>query len=177
MDARTSRKQKKLSAKQEKRIAEDLGGKVQPASGATKHAKGDVRAMGEVRAEAKYTFAPSYTLKREELEKIIHEAGLERAVLQLCFMDKRTNRPLHEFAIFPCDPAMQGQPDQHQWAEWQTYSKSGRIVRDSIAVKLLRHHGPIWYVFSKKDGDGFKHQWFRLLEWKDYLALMEAKDA
>ena len=57
MDARTSKRQKKISAKQERRMAEDLGGRVQPASGAMKHAKGDVRVMGVVRAEAKFTTA------------------------------------------------------------------------------------------------------------------------
>lgn len=177
MDARTSRRQKKISGKQEQRMAKDLGGRVQPASGAMKHAKSDVRAMGVVRGEAKYTTADSYVLKQEELEKIVREAGLEKAVLQLCFVDKRTNRPLQTFAIFPCGPAMPVMPERTQLAEWQTYGKSGRIPRDSIALKLMNRHGPIWYVFSKKVEGKDVHQWYQLLDWTEYLTLMEKKNA
>jgi hypothetical protein len=173
MDARTSKMQKRISNKQERRMAKDLGGRVQPASGAMKNAKGDVRKLGVVRGEAKYTSKESFILKKSELEKIVNEAGLERAVLQLCFIGRATNRPVATFAIFPCEPAIIGKPDETQWAEWQTYGKSGTILRDRIAVKLLQNQGPIWFVFSTKT----KHDWYQLMEWSDYLSKMEEADA
>lgn len=173
MDARTSKMQKRISAKQEKRLAQDLGGKTQPASGALKHAKGDVRAVGEVRAEAKYTSKSSYQLKLAELEKIVGEAGLERAVLQLCFVD-RGNRPVLEVAIFPFSQMAGGLVGTSR-ADYQTLSKSLRLDRDRIALKLMK--GSMYVVFSKVSNPlavtPSDHRWFRLMEWKDYLTLME----
>lgn len=67
---------KKKSQKQEKRIAEDLGGNVQKASGATDFAKGDVRA-DNLLVEAKTTGQKSYRVDRDEITKIQAEA-LER---------------------------------------------------------------------------------------------------
>jgi hypothetical protein len=172
MDARTSKMQKRISAKQEKRMAEDLGGRVQPASGALKHAKGDVRVMGSVRAEAKYTSKSQYTLKLAELEKIIGEAGLDRAVLQVCFAD-RANRPILELAVFPWNKT-EGVSGALERADIQTFAKSLRLDRDRIAVKLLS--GDRYIVFSEKGGE-VRHRWFRISNWKDYLTLMEEIDA
>lgn len=67
---------KKRSKLQEKRIAEDLGGKVQKASGATDFAKGDVRAK-DLLIEAKTTGQKSYRVDVGEITKIQAEA-LER---------------------------------------------------------------------------------------------------
>lgn len=172
MDARTSKMQKRVSAKQEKRMAEDLGGRVQPASGALKHAKGDVRVMGSVRAEAKYTSKSQYILKLPELDKIIGEAGLDRAVLQVCFVD-RANRPILEIAIFPWDKT-EGILGSLFRANLQTFAKSIRLDRDRVAVKLLKEN--MYIVFSDKK-DEVRHRWFRVMNWKDYLTLMEEIDA
>ena len=64
----------KRSRLQEKRAASRIGGRVQPASGAGQ-AKGDVRDVGRIRMECKFTRAKSYSLKLEELKKIEREAG------------------------------------------------------------------------------------------------------
>lgn len=65
---------KKRSRLQEGRIANDLGGDVQKASGATDFAKGDVRVQGELGVEAKHTSAKSFTLKLSDIQKIRSEA-------------------------------------------------------------------------------------------------------
>jgi hypothetical protein len=78
----------KKSRLQERRAAEDLGGYVQKASGATDFAKGDVRKPGDVRVECKTTSARSFSLKLDELIKIQGEAlrgGAESAVMQVEF--------------------------------------------------------------------------------------------
>lgn len=65
---------KKRSQLQESRIAMDLGGNVQPNSGATDFAKGDVRVQGELGVEAKHTSAKSFVLKLSDIQKIRAEA-------------------------------------------------------------------------------------------------------
>lgn len=68
---------------QERRTAEDLGGRVTPASGATAHRKGDVDAP-DLKVECKTTSGDSYALKRADLEKVklatIQEGGLDWAM-------------------------------------------------------------------------------------------------
>ncbi len=98
MDARRSAMQKRISRRQEKNAAADLGGRVQAASGATKHGGADVRAPG-YRVECKYTEKGIYSLKRSELEKLVKQAhgSLEQPVLQLAFVDKFGRRT--EFAF------------------------------------------------------------------------------
>jgi len=75
------------SQTQERRTAEDLGGRVQKGSGATGFAKSDVRAPLDVRAECKTTSAKSYSLKLHEWRKICQEAiqGGESPVMQIEF--------------------------------------------------------------------------------------------
>lgn len=76
------------SQRQEARAAASLGGRVQPGSGAMPFAKGDVRVVGQVRAECKTTSAQSYGLKLAEWRKIQSEAiqgGGEMPVMQIEF--------------------------------------------------------------------------------------------
>lgn len=174
MDARTSKRQKKISAKQEQRMARDLGGRVQPASGAMPHAKGDVRKMGVVRAEAKYTSKSTYSLKLEELDKIVAEAGLDRAVLQVCFVD-RSSRPLLEIAIFPFPQGADSLVGTVN-ADMQTFAKSLRLDRDRLSLKLMKAN--IYIVFTESDNPlsniaSAHHRWFRVKYWKDYVTMME----
>lgn len=67
------------SVRQERKAAEDLGGRRTPASGATPHIKGDVQARG-LKVECKTTSGLSYSLKRRELEKAQMEALTEGAM-------------------------------------------------------------------------------------------------
>ncbi len=166
MDARTSKRQKKISSKQEKRLAQDLGGRVQPASGAMSHAKGDVRKMGDVRAEAKYTSKDNYILQKPDLDKIVQEAGLESAVLQLSFLD-RANRPMLEVAIFPY------KGDVLRNADIQSFSKSVRLHRDRLSLKLIRAD----FMVAFSESDGSDPVFFRILEWSRYLEMRESQDA
>lgn len=85
---------------QEKRIAKDVGGRVQAGSGSSWRAKGDVRKMGDLRIEAKYTEKPTYVLKHADLEKLRLEAiegGLEIPVMQVEFVGGGTS---YKLAIF-----------------------------------------------------------------------------
>lgn len=79
---------RRKSVLQERSIAEDIGGRVQPGSGAPEFYKGDVRKAGDLRVEAKTTSKGSYALKSRELEKIRNEAlvgGEESWAMQIEF--------------------------------------------------------------------------------------------
>ncbi len=76
------------SQAQEKRVALELGGRVQKASGATPFAKGDVHVAGELKVECKTTSSRRFTLKVSEVLKIQREAlmgSVESWVMQIEF--------------------------------------------------------------------------------------------
>ena len=85
-----SRKVRKASDREERKLAEDLGGRRQAGSGAMPWAKGDVRVRGKFRVEHKMTEAKSYRIEREVLDKIRIEAeGSEVPALVIMFSDGR----------------------------------------------------------------------------------------
>lgn len=85
----------KRSQQQEKKVAEELGGKVQKGSGSSDFAKGDVRKMGSARVECKTTSKKSYALKLQEIQKITTEAiqgGMEGWAMQIEFQGQMGGR-------------------------------------------------------------------------------------
>lgn len=99
-----SKQVRKLSQKQERRIADDVDGRVQPASGALSHARGDVRKYGKLRIEAKLTYAKSFSITEALLDKIeAHATFGEVPTIVVDFMDKRSNKSKRSIAIVPYD--------------------------------------------------------------------------
>jgi len=87
------------SRAQEKRAAKRYGGRRQAASGSQPGAKGDVRAMGRMRGECKFTRAASFSLKLEELRKIEQEAAAgEVPVFEIEF---QTGFPSRRYVVLP----------------------------------------------------------------------------
>ena len=96
-----NRRMKKASVRQENRIARDINGQRQKASGAMAHAKGDVRKHGILRIEAKFTKARSYTVHYDDLVKIRSECvSGETPAFQITFMD-RDLQPIDEWMMVP----------------------------------------------------------------------------
>ncbi len=94
---------KRKSILQERRAAVDMGGRVQPGSGAPDFYKGDVRAPGDIRVECKTTGSKSYVLKLSELEKIRGEAlmgGEESFAMQIEFQGQFRGK---KFAVIDWD--------------------------------------------------------------------------
>lgn len=113
-----SRTQKR-SKRQEEKIAEDLGGRRQAGSGSSWRAKGDVRAMGKLRVEAKFTQKPSYLLKLDDWKKIREEAikgGLETPVMQVEFVPPGSS-PGMKFAVM----------DYKLFRDWHGFSQDKGI--------------------------------------------------
>lgn len=104
MDARQSRRGKRISLRQEKLAAADLGGRTTAGSGAAKFSGGgDVRVMGKIRLECKVTEKDTYRLHYSDLKKIRTQANkvLEEPVFQIAFL--HPNRSMSKFAIIPWD--------------------------------------------------------------------------
>lgn len=99
-----SKKIRKRSLKQEREIAELVGGRTQPGSGNQTHAKGDVRKKGKYRIEAKLTTSEQYTLKRSILDKISSECSYgESPVLVIEFIDGVTHRKKASYVVLPIE--------------------------------------------------------------------------
>jgi hypothetical protein len=80
---------RRLSAKQERRVAEALGGRAQRGSGSRIGYKGDGRVYGRFRIENKLTFADSYRVTLSDLHKIRSEcAGRETPVFEVEFRER-----------------------------------------------------------------------------------------
>jgi len=75
--------------RQERELAEDTGAIQHRGSGAVSGYKGDVRKRGKFRAECKFTKAKSFTVKREDLDKIYSESSFgEVPVMDIAFLDQ-----------------------------------------------------------------------------------------
>ncbi len=102
---------KRQSVLQERRVAEELGGKVQPGSGAPQFYKGDVRVAEDIRVECKTTGAKAYRLTVAELQKIQMEAltgGEETWAMQIQFQGQFTNK---KYAVIDWDTFVQLRQD------------------------------------------------------------------
>ena len=99
---------KKTSLKQEVEVCELLGARTQPGSGNQAGAKGDGRRKGELRIEAKFTKANSYSLKLEELDKLMGEATHgELPVFVIDYLEPGTSKLRDRYAVLPFSDAQE----------------------------------------------------------------------
>lgn len=99
-----SRFRRRAVQKQERDMAEKIGGRVQKASGALAFAKSDVVKKGVLRGEMKSTKNASFSLKREYLDKIRSECqGRERPFLALRFVNPSTFATEDEWIMIPIE--------------------------------------------------------------------------
>lgn len=136
MDAVTSKRQKKMSLRQEKNVAKEIGGSLVAGSGAAKLSGGsDVRKRFDLRVECKVTEKTYYALTHADLRKIRDQAlrgGLEQPVFQIRFEIPRGMTV--EFAVCPGN----GVPlDVNNLMV--TDRKRIRLELDTLQRLLLRH--------------------------------------
>jgi hypothetical protein len=170
MDKRTSRYQKKISQRQEKIAAKDVGGRVQAGSGNARLGGGaDVRKQGDLRVECKYTSKTSYSIKLSELRKLKKQAlmgGLEEPVLQFAFRDKSTGR-LDCYAIRPHIPHA---------------DSDSTILAHTKAQSILVEQRELMSTFLKFDeaSIGFDNngrtEFYDILKWDRFLLYLERRN-
>lgn len=96
------RRMRKAAAATEERIAEDVGGRTQPNSGAVPGYKGDVRKRGKHRIEAKTAKGVTFNVHREMLNKIRSECGPgEKPAFVICFVDPKFLREQDKWVLIP----------------------------------------------------------------------------
>lgn len=169
MDKFQSSRQKRLSLRQEKHAAQDVGGHTTAGSGAAKTSGGgDVRVAGKLRIECKYTEKDFFVLELAVMKKIQMEAlrgGMEQPVLQLTFVAKHTGAET-SFAIRPHIPHA---TETEVLAE--TDRKRVRLHKDEMLKLILSDHET--HIIFKKDGR--KHV-FDVLLWHAFLKTLEEED-
>jgi hypothetical protein len=157
--------------RQEKQAAVALGGKTTAASGAAKFSGGaDVRVMGKIRLECKFTEKPGYVLKYEELKKVRRQAmkALEQPVLQFAF--RHTNGRLKAYAVIPWD--MEETTDIGHF--WNTSASSTTLTENQLEAALLT--GRIQLLFSGGPlTDPPQFRMFEIMNWHDYVEIMSLK--
>jgi hypothetical protein len=97
-----TKRMKRTSRLQEKRVSDGVGARTSLASGAMASDKSDARIRGVLRIENKFTYGRAFSLTREVLNKIRSECtGAETPMLQIEFKDKTTNRTQDAWACIP----------------------------------------------------------------------------
>jgi hypothetical protein len=91
--------QQRRSQDQEHRASKRDGARIQPASGAMDHAKGDLRIRGLYLKECKCTTRESFAIRRDVLDKVGSEASMgEVPVLEIEFQE---TFPKKRFYVLP----------------------------------------------------------------------------
>lgn len=160
-------RQQKMSRMQERRAAEDIGGRVQKGSGSHWSAKGDVRQHGKLRMECKVTEAQVYRLRLAQILKIQKEAlrGMDADwAFQIQFKGFLGSR----FSYAICDRAL--------WNQWGGNMANQATTMYTATSKTflfrrddLREAGPI--AFDWINGDRVLH--FAVVPWETYCAVRE----
>lgn len=173
-------KNQRRSQLQEKRIAEDIGGRAQPGSGNTWHSKADARAILDLRVEAKFTDKDYYILKREDLfalEDAAIKGGLEEWVMQVEFPLFKRTFAICSYKWFLMTQPMTGR--QLFQAVIDVDTKSMRIpVRElmCMAGNAAVNQGDWSYclIFQPPKENTAS---YALLDWDDFLRLRELSKA
>lgn len=162
MDARQSRRGKRISLQQEKGTAADLGGKITAGSGAAKFSGGgDVRVMGKTRVECKYTENETYVLKIQELEKLKKQAQkhLEYPVFQFAF--RETSGRFTQYAVIPWNET------EAPTVENEVFAKQISLSKDLLTRMTSDSRWRV--IFHVRGENSLKSKYYRLLRWDDFL--------
>jgi hypothetical protein len=165
VDARQARRGKRISLQQEKRAAAELGGKTTAASGAAKFSGGaDVRVMGKIRLECKFTEKSEYTLRFLELQKVRKQAMrvLEQPVLQFAF--HHTTGRLKAYAVIPWNMGDTPKETDHSW---YTSATSISLSEDKLDRALLV--GRIQFTFMCPGSITLPFRVFEIMNWHDFV--------
>ncbi len=163
MDARQSRRGKRISLRQEKQAAADLGGRTTAGSGAAKFSGGaDVRVMGKIRLECKVTEKDNYRLHFSDLKKVRAQANkaLEEPIFQIAFL--HSNRNMVKFAIVPWDGGLDDYTNIMYSKSQSIMLKEDEIFREvSVGRLQLNFYGELKIPLH--------HRMFEIMHWDDFI--------
>lgn len=174
-------KNQRRSKLQERRIAEDVGGRVQAGSGSSWRAKSDVRKLGQLRIEAKFTSMPEFKLKLGDWLKIKDEAltgGLETPVMQIEFtrhlasyklavMDYRLFRHWHGFA------ETKTMYQNEYWTDAKQFGIDGETAQAFFSNATMRGGNGVMQVTFDQ---GAEKHYLAVIEWLLFTSLYEAQE-
>jgi hypothetical protein len=173
--------QQRRSRLQERRIAEEIGGREQPASGAAWNAKGDVRKLGELRVEAKYTEKNYYVLKLADLLKIRDEAllgGAEQWAFQVEFTSFYQKWALLDFGLW--HHMFMFQADAEDVVNLSEYFAPGKSIRlhahglyQKRTASSSKKQAFVARVIFQSDEPNAEKFTFALIDWDEFIHLRE----
>ena len=136
------------SPKQERRVADLVGGKNTPASGA-KEIKGDIRLKGLLRIECKATEKPEYVLTHKVIDKIKEQAltCAELPCVQVDFLGE-TIRKVYILEMFTL-PEEVVNKFQLTTSLITANKKSILITKNSPDVLLFNMSGRMFFLFKE----------------------------
>lgn len=167
MDARTSRRQKRLSKQQEASIAHQVSGRTQANSGATRlGGGGDVRGNG-LRIECKYTENQTYNLSYKDLEKVRKQAikTLEWPVFLFGFRDARGSLETYCVIQWRTD-VKEGKP-----FDIDTDSQRISLYKDFLRVALVSEGQRLRLTF-RRNAVGWQYE---VIRWADFLVFLKSQ--
>ncbi len=167
MDARTGRRQKRISRKQEENIAAKLGGRTQANSGATRlGGGGDVRVRGKMRVECKYTEGREYVLKLADLDKLKKHANsaAEQPVFLFEFRSPGSTHPNSAYVVtFGIEDVPQAAPCKVV----QTYARQVIIEETDIGQIFAKKNDSLLIQFFDEEETWCRS--FRIRPWADFI--------
>jgi hypothetical protein len=161
-----SRRQKRISKRQENQAAADLGGRTQANSGATRLGGGaDVRVLGSARIECKFTSKSFYVLTYDDLEKLRVQAvkSLETPVFQIAFQDN-----LGRFDKYAVIPLLSLHADLTAFKDFEKLAVEGKSIRIHQSY-LQANLGGARHLISF----GRRPRQFEILTWDKFLERWE----
>jgi len=173
---------RKMSKKQENKIAKEIGGKTVPASGALWGAKGDVR-LDRFLIEAKTTLGKEYILNVNTWRKIVIEAIRDGLRIPLMQIDLEGGKHriavigINDFIALNLDLFNYVMEEQPKLLDAKSYRVNGEFLNylvgvdfSSYVLKELRN--VVWFVREDiKFVDYGIH--LVMIKWEDFLYLLE----
>ncbi len=165
------------SKKQEKRVAKEIGGKVQVASGAMWHSKADVR-LDKFLIECKTTEKPFYSLTLKVWDKIAQEAlrdGMRAPLMQIDLEDGKSSVCVisyDDFLEFSKEEYMRNPVFTVRMDYLKGNAKSFRVKAD-FTKDPMRYENQL---FNRHDVQFYGGLHLVILKWSDFPLILKSED-
>jgi hypothetical protein len=160
---------------QERRIAKDVGGRVQVGSGSSWRAKSDVRDLGKLRIEAKFTSKDTYALRLKDLLKIRKEAllgGLEIWAMQVEFVSGSKQK----YAVLDYFTFCELNVGRNSYLHGEYDVTQGKQYSMELGhLREIAGQGREWLLQVEFVGSNDRVMNIAITSWEQFLAMYEAR--